>query len=169
MTLDTLWHHTMKRASHLSSRQFQRRGFTMVEIMVVVIIIALLAALAFPTFMMSRSNARSAAFINDLRQSRAIFESFALENGAYPDDGTPGSIPNPMNLELVKVHWTEPTPIGGQWDWDYNQFGFVAGVSVYEPDASVEEMITIDSRLDDGNLETGAFRQRSNGYIYIIE
>jgi len=159
----------MKTRSHTCTRQSQRRGFTMVEIMVVVIIIGLLAALALPTILMSRSSARSAAFINDLRQSRAIFEGFALETGAYPEDGIPGSIPSPMTSELVKVHWTEPTPIGGQWDWDYMQFGIVAGVSVYEPNMTDSEMAKIDARIDDGDLSSGAFRKRANGYIYIIE
>jgi type IV pilus assembly protein PilA len=159
----------MKFATPIASPRSQRRGFTLVEIMVVIAIIALLAAIAIPTILMSRANARGAAFINDLRQSRAIFEAFALENGTYPDDATPGEIPNPMTSELVKVHWTGPTPIGGQWDWDYQQFGFVAGVSVYRPSATTDEMRMIDERIDDGNLSTGSFRARAGGYIYIIE
>ena len=146
-----------------------RRGFTLIEIMVVVAIIALLAALAIPTIFIQRSNARSAAFINDLRQSRAIFESFMLENGTYPDDAGPGQIPSPMTSELVKIHWTAPTPIGGQWDWDYQQFGVTAGVSVDSPDLNDTDMTKIDGRIDDGNLDTGLFQRRSGGFIFVIE
>lgn len=134
-----------------------------------VVIIGVLAALAFPTILMSRSNARSATFINDLRQARAIFEAYVLEHGTYPDDGQPGVVPHPLTNELNKVHWTIPTPVGGQWDWDYQQFGFTAGVSVYQPSATVDEMTKIDSRIDDGNLSTGSFRRRDGGYILIIE
>ena len=51
-----------------------RRGYTLVEILVVVIIIALIAAMAFPAILMSRENARvnltmSAMFIAILMES----------------------------------------------------------------------------------------------------
>ena len=44
-----------------------RKGFTLVEIMIVVAIIALLAAIAIPSFMKSRTEARKSACINNLR------------------------------------------------------------------------------------------------------
>ena len=44
-----------------------RKGFTLVEIMIVVAIIALLAAIAIPSFMKSRTESRKSACINNLR------------------------------------------------------------------------------------------------------
>jgi prepilin-type N-terminal cleavage/methylation domain-containing protein len=44
-----------------------RKGFTLVEIMIVVAIIALLAAIAIPSFLKSRTSARTSACINNLR------------------------------------------------------------------------------------------------------
>lgn len=159
----------MKHASISPLRHPSRRGFTLVEIMIVVIIIGMVAMLAFPTIMIARSNARSARFINDLRQARSIFETYALMNGVYPADGTPGVVPAGMEDDVKAVHWTEPTAIGGQWDWDFLQYGATAGVSVYLPELTEEQMVKIDSRIDDGDLSTGVFRQRSAGYIYVIE
>jgi prepilin-type N-terminal cleavage/methylation domain-containing protein len=49
------------------------------------------------------------------------------------------------------------------------QFGFTAGISVYKPTVSAAQMQEIDKLIDDGNLGTGIFRSRSNGYIYIIQ
>ena len=45
----------------------QRKGFTLVEIMIVVAIIALLAAIAIPSFMKSRQDSRRSACVNNLR------------------------------------------------------------------------------------------------------
>ena len=45
----------------------QRKGFTLVEIMIVVAIIALLAAIAIPSFMKSRQDSRRTACVNNLR------------------------------------------------------------------------------------------------------
>ena len=44
-----------------------RKGFTLVEIMIVVAIIALLAAIAIPSFMKSRADSRQSACVNNLR------------------------------------------------------------------------------------------------------
>lgn len=55
-------------------------GFTLVEIMIVVAIIGLLAAIAVPNFTQARSNARKSACINNLRLIDAAKEQDALEN-----------------------------------------------------------------------------------------
>ena len=55
-------------------------GFTLVEIMIVVAIIGLLAAIAVPNFTQARSNARKGSCINNLRLIDAAKEQYALEN-----------------------------------------------------------------------------------------
>ena len=60
-------------------------GFTLVEIMIVVAIIGLLAAIAVPNFAQARQNARRGACINNLRLIDAAKEQFALETNAAPD------------------------------------------------------------------------------------
>jgi len=137
--------------------------------MIVVAIISLLAMLAIPSFVKARRQAQLNQFINDLRVAVDAFMMYELEHGAYPPDRTPGVIPPGMADYLRGIDWTGTTPVGGQWDWDYGQFGHVSGVSVYLPDRTPTEMREIDRRLDDGNLSTGLFRSRSQGYIYIIE
>lgn len=137
--------------------------------MIVVMIIGLLALLAYPAISGSKTNARGARFINDLRQARAIFAMAAMENGVYPAEAAPGVIPTGMDQALKPIHWTETSPIGGRWDWDYQQFGVTAGVSIYQPDLTVDQMQKIDARVDDGDLTKGAFRRRTGGYIFILE
>ena len=55
-------------------------GFTLVEIMIVVAIIGLLAAIAVPNFVQARNSARSNACVNNLRLIDAAKEQYAIEN-----------------------------------------------------------------------------------------
>jgi len=61
-------------------------GFTLVEIMIVVSVIALLAVMALPSFLRARQQAQNAKFMNGLRVASGAFEQYAIEHGAYPPD-----------------------------------------------------------------------------------
>ena len=58
-----------------------KKGFTLVEIMIVVAIIGLLAAIAIPSFMRARVTSQQNACINNLRQIEAAKDQYALEQG----------------------------------------------------------------------------------------
>lgn len=153
----------------LRAHRYRRSAFTLVEVMIVVAIIGILAAMALNSFIVARRNSRNVAFMNDISKASNAFELYAIENGSYPADKWPGVVPDGMAAYLPKMDWAEETPIGGQWDWDNGQFGFTAGVSVYKPGRSRAQMILVDGMLDDGDLGTGRFQERTDGYIYIIE
>jgi len=55
-----------------------KQGFTLVEIMIVVAIIGLLAAIAIPSFMKARTTSQTNACINNLRMIEAGKEQWAL-------------------------------------------------------------------------------------------
>src|SRR5437667_9859209 len=60
-------------------RHTPNRGFTLVEIMIVVAIIALLAAIAVPGFLRARKRSQASKILNDLRLIDAAVDQYAIE------------------------------------------------------------------------------------------
>lgn len=154
------------------------RAFTLVEIMVVVVIIGLLAALGLPALRQSGLKAKSSAVANDLRVFSAAFSTFALQRGKWPAEAAPGVIPAEM-ADALPAGFTRPAPIGGYYDWVQGASAdglavtaalviLTANGSVLSDDAELFEMI--DRTLDDGDLSTGLVQIGStNSLVFIIE
>lgn len=67
-----------------SSFLFRRRGFTLVEIIMVVVIIALLASIAIPSALRARAAANEAAAMGNLRSVVTALEMYRTGGGNYP-------------------------------------------------------------------------------------
>jgi len=90
-------------------------GFTLIEIMIVVGIVGLLAAIAIPNFMKARANSQANACINNLRQIDTAAQQVAFEKNKhvgdtliYPDDLTP-------YIKLNSNQQIPPCPAGGNY------------------------------------------------------
>ena len=64
----------------------KRGGFTLVEIMIVVAIIALLASIAVPNFLRSRKRSQATQVLEDLRLIDAAVDQYAIENNKKAND-----------------------------------------------------------------------------------
>ncbi len=64
----------------MKNKTTRKSGFTLVEIMIVVAIIGLLAAIAIPNFVKARTTSQANACINNLRQMDGAAQQWALEN-----------------------------------------------------------------------------------------
>jgi prepilin-type N-terminal cleavage/methylation domain-containing protein len=70
----------------MKKNRLKRTGFTLVEIMIVVAIIALLAAIAVPGFLRARKRSQASKILNDLRMIDAAIDQYAIENGKKTGD-----------------------------------------------------------------------------------
>ena len=105
--------------------------------MIAIGVIALLASIALPSYLRARQRAQNTKFINALRVISGAFDTYAIEHVSYPPDANRGIVPPGMAPYFnATVNFTAPTPIGGQWDWDKDVFGFKAGLSVVSPTRS---------------------------------
>jgi general secretion pathway protein G len=64
----------------------QRQAFTLVEIMIIVALIGLLAALAVPTFIKARKQSQGKRIVNDARIIDAAIDAWAFEKGKQDND-----------------------------------------------------------------------------------
>jgi len=64
----------------------KRGGFTLVEIMIVVAIIALLAAIAVPGFLRARKRSQATRILNDLRMIDSAVDQYAIETNRKTND-----------------------------------------------------------------------------------
>lgn len=149
----------------------RQAAFTLVEIMIVVAVIALLAAIAVPSLLRARERTRRTKFVAALRVARDACDIYATEHNGYPADVNRGILPPELQSYFDgKFDWAAPTPIGGRWDWDYKNLSFSAGVSVVGSDETTQAMTEIYAMIDDGDISTGSFRQtQPDRYTYIIE
>lgn len=142
-----------------------RRGFTLVEIMIVVVIIGLLAALAVPAFQKVQQRSQVSRFANDIRVFAQGLETLMLELGELPGDPGSGSLAGGHAALADYINggkYTQPTSLGGVWDIDSGDFGVrcVVGVDLGGAPTALQlaNLQSVDALSDDGDLSTGSFR-----------
>jgi type IV pilus assembly protein PilA len=100
------------------NRIHSNKGFTLVEIMIVVVIIGLLAAMAIPAFQKVRASSQDKAVLNNMRQLAGAADQYFLESGTSTAAiaSLVGSLAYVKQLstaanEAYPLHYTQGTPI----------------------------------------------------------
>jgi len=148
-----------------------RPGFTLMEILIVVVILAILAAIVIPTFASATEDTRRTAFIQDLRAFENAILRYEVDHGVFPPDGSSGFVPSGLEPYVMAGKWEGGTPIGGVWDNETDGI-LTAGMGVHfngtgeTRDAAY--MTEIDGIVDDGDLSTGSFRVYGDRYYRVL-
>jgi prepilin-type N-terminal cleavage/methylation domain-containing protein len=169
---------TQLRPSSPIRSRVRTRSFTLVEIMVVVVIIGLLAAMGLPAFRRVTLRSKASAVQNDLRTFSTAFITYNLQYGRWPANTDPREIP-PELANALTNNFALKSPIGGyyKWNYDVSADGVTAKAAIIiqsdtdNPVSDDEELrLLVDKQMDDGILDTGNIQVGStNSLVYIIE
>jgi len=145
-------------------------AFTLIEIMIVVVIIGLLAALAIPAFQRVQASSQNGRFVSDLRTFAQGFETYAMKNGTWPPNAGTGVVPAGTSGEIKDSAWTTAkNSVAGRWNWDFNNNGITASISCVNATVSDAQMAAIDAKIDDGDLTTGNFQKVNGRFMFVLE
>ena len=94
------------------------KGFTLVEIMIVVLIIGILLAIAVPNFVKARQNSRLQTVIGNLKQVESAKQQWAMDKGKVSTDA-----PATTDLFPTYMHAWPSGPVGTGADYDPGTVG----------------------------------------------
>ena len=156
------------------NKRKHKRGFTLIEILIVVIILGILAAIVIPQFSNASDDAARATFLINGKIFVVAAMRFELDTGQFPEDSSSGALPAGFEQYIQPEKWIGGTPIGGVWDCELNSFGITSAVGVHFNGSGVTRdmafMQQVDAMVDDGDLTTGSFQQiAADRYYFIVE
>ncbi|MBX2851005.1 MAG: prepilin-type N-terminal cleavage/methylation domain-containing protein [Phycisphaeraceae bacterium] len=148
-----------------------RCGFTLMEILIVVVILGVLAAIVIPSFASATEDTRKAAFAQDLRGFEAGILRYEVDHSQFPPDGGSGSVPLGLEPYVNAPKWESGSPIGGVWDNETDDV-VTAGIGIHFNGTGQTRdsiyMTEIDRMIDDGVVTTGSFRAFGDRYYRVI-
>jgi prepilin-type N-terminal cleavage/methylation domain-containing protein len=155
-----------------------RNAFTLVEVMIVVTIIGIIAAIAIPAFDQIRRRSRISTFTNDLRIYDQAFTNYEAEHATFPpSEPTDGVIPQEME-GLLSSQWVSSRPVNGVYSWVYNPnpdpaqseaFVRVRATAANPLMLDDADLRQVDENIDDGNIGTGRLVKQGNGLRFYIK
>ncbi|MGV6814315.1 MAG: type II secretion system protein [Phycisphaerales bacterium] len=150
-------------------------AFTMIELVVVITVIGILAAIVVPKFANAQADSRVAAAGEDILSMARTVEQYYHKNGYWPADTAAGVTP-PELVALLKNNeaFAKPCPIGNAYDYGHVTatgshtvtIGLVTSLSTSS--ISQDDAAALDAHLDDGVLTTGKFQAVGTGYAYRV-
>lgn len=152
----------------LSRGRRSEAGFTLIEVLVVIIVIGVLAAIAIPTFLGQRGKAQDSAAHTLVRNGLTVLLSASVDTNGF--DGLSVAL---LNESEPTVNWVEVTGIDlVDVDAPSIDSGFEAAVSEREIAFCVESNSRVDvaSRSESGNLygiQVDLRDVSQNGYVQV--
>lgn len=173
--------HSLATLGTVANRNRRRAalGFTLLEVMVVVTVVGTLGSVVLPLAKRAANSARASAVANDLRLLASTMSAIAQQAGRFPKDTGRRKMPPAAAGHAKGDVWTNPTPIGGYYNWESGRnirgTKIKAGIAINSQKRQKVTrdrtlLLAVDRLIDDGNLNGGNFRLgTSNEPVFIIE
>ncbi len=145
------------------------RAFTLVEIIVVVVVIGILAAVAVPKFVGAREQTAIAAAAEDLKAIELAADMYNAMHGAFPPDvNRTREVEGLAPFFKGENPFAKPCPIGGAYDWEGPPRWNPPQVSIRKNGSNIysdEDAQALDEHFDDGDLNTGRLRKSGSSRL----
>jgi prepilin-type N-terminal cleavage/methylation domain-containing protein len=149
-----------------------RSAFTLIEIIIVVVVIGILAAVAAPKFLGAQVDTELASTAEDLRAIENAVSMYFAKHGSYPRDVNRSQAVSVLAPYFKAENPFEKlAPIGGVYDYEGPPNWNPVQISIRSErrgSHSQETAIRLDEYMDNGDLNTGTIRRQGNRTYYII-
>ncbi|MCA9304551.1 MAG: prepilin-type N-terminal cleavage/methylation domain-containing protein [Phycisphaerales bacterium] len=150
-----------------------RYAFTLIEVIVVVVVIGILAAVVVPKFANAQHDSVVAATAEDLHVIETAVQMYHAKNGVYPADVNRTKFPTVLDPYFKTDNpFAKPAPIGGKYDYEgtpnWNPVQISIRTESEQIGHSEADALALDEYMDDGDLSTGSLRRDGNRTYYII-
>jgi len=160
----------------------KRRGFTIVELLIVIVVIAILAAITIVAYNGIQQRSRITALWAGIMQVDKSLHLYVTDINAptWPIDTTidPMVLGNPTIAQLIahtsfKNFIQQPPSQGTNWFYDndndtYPAAGMTGGVNICIDSIDSSLALAIDQAKDDGNINTGDLRYNGSRLYYSV-
>jgi type IV pilus assembly protein PilA len=94
---------------HHKEEVVKRKGFTLIELMVVIAIIIILAAIAIPNYLQMTDRAKRSRIASDMATLATVLETYKTDWGKYPTAASPGQV---VSLSTATIYSALAAPAG---------------------------------------------------------